>query len=105
MKDIDLAAIHPELPSAFKSAIVPAAGEGDARSQCALAYFYGREVGEDSDYDAAFKWAKRAAEQGNAEGCYLVGYMYSERLSVPKNEKEAVKWLEPCCRAVTCSGS
>ena len=40
------------------------------------------------------KWARLAAEQGDSEGCYLVGIHYFHGLDVTRDVEEAVKWLE-----------
>ena len=38
------------------------------------------------------KWYRKAAEQGDADAQYNLGYSYSNGEGVEKDEEEAVKW-------------
>ena len=38
------------------------------------------------------KWYRLAAEQGDADAQYNLGWMYDEGQGVPQDNKEAVKW-------------
>ena len=48
---------------------------------------------EQGDYDTAFKEFKTLAEQGNADGQYKLGVMYSNGDGVPHDAKKAEKWI------------
>ena len=41
----------------------------------------------------AFKWYRKAAEQGFAQAQYSLGKCYQEGFGTQKNEAEAEKWL------------
>lgn len=51
-------------------------------------HFYAEEK-----YGVALKWARKAAEQGNARAEYLIGNCYASGKGVAENIKEAVKWF------------
>ena len=46
------------------------------------------------NYDEAFKWLKKSAEQGNITAQYNIGIMYNVGKGTKKNKAEAVKWLK-----------
>ena len=46
------------------------------------------------NYDEAFKWLKKSAEQGNITAQYNIGIMYNVGKGTQKNKAEAVKWLK-----------
>ena len=48
---------------------------------------------EQGDYATAFKEFKTLAEQGNADGQYKLGMMYSNGDGVPHDAKKAEKWI------------
>jgi len=48
---------------------------------------------EQGDYDTAFKEFKTLAEQGNADGQYKLGVMYSNGDGVLHDAKKAEKWI------------
>jgi uncharacterized protein len=49
---------------------------------------YGR-----ADYAEALRWARVAAEQGNADAQYNLGLMYANGQGVQENHAEAVRWF------------
>ncbi len=53
-------------------------------------YYYGHGV--EQNYETAFKWYKRSAENGNADSQNKLGYMYSKGEGTEQNFTEAVKW-------------
>jgi TPR repeat protein len=44
------------------------------------------------DYQQALKWFRKAAEQGNGEAEFNIGYMYQEGLGVPASVDQAAEW-------------
>ena len=55
-------------------------------------YYYGRN-GKTKDYAEAVKWYRKAAEQGNADAQYSLGYCYYKGRGVAKDCAEAVRWI------------
>ena len=53
-------------------------------------YEHGHGVSE-SDAEA-FKWYRKAAEQGYADAQYNLGNMYDKGRGVPEDKAEALKW-------------
>jgi TPR repeat protein len=45
-------------------------------------------------YTEAIKWLKKAAEQGDAEAQYNLGFCYGNGEGVEKSFTEAVKWYK-----------
>lgn len=52
-------------------------------------YYYGRGVPQ--NYDEAFKWFLKAAEEGDSNAQVLVGYMYQEGQGVKQDYNKALK--------------
>jgi len=48
--------------------------------------------GVTQDYSEAVKWYRKAAEQGNSTGQFLLGGMYTQGKGVSQDYSEAVKW-------------
>ena len=48
---------------------------------------------ERGDYDAALRGYRRAAEHGNAEAQFSLGFMYYRGEGVPEDDTEAARWL------------
>ena len=42
----------------------------------------------------AFKWIEKAAEQGNADGQSMLGWLYYRGEGVEQNSREAFKWYK-----------
>lgn len=61
---------------------------GDANSQL-KAGLLSKKAGLHSD---AFKWLKKAADQGSARACYELATLYVEGLGVPKEPAEVFRW-------------
>lgn len=80
---------HAEFVELLKSAV-----NGDSTSQLKLGDFFGcgNEFTQTENSTEAFKWYKKAAEQGNAEAKNFVGLYYFDGWGVEKNIVEAFKW-------------
>ena len=46
----------------------------------------------DRDFAAALKFFRQAADQGDANGLFMLGVMYATGQGIPQNYAEAVKW-------------
>ena len=82
--------------SAYIKAEKIKADQGDVDAQLYLGeLYYGQYyegVRTEKDYAEAAKWYRKAAEQGNAQAQYQLGYMYDYGKGVPKDKEEVVKW-------------
>lgn len=67
------------------------ASHGIADAQSQLAHLYSRGISTDQDYNEAFKWGKRSAEQGNARGLAQVGIAYEYGRGVQEDPMLAMK--------------
>jgi S1-C subfamily serine protease len=56
-------------------------------------YAVGLLFSQDQDYQEAFKWFTKAAEQGHAGAQLILGVMYYNGKGVPQDYKEAVRWF------------
>ena len=50
--------------------------------------------GVEQDYEQAFAWYSKSAEQGDSEAQVNVGYMYENGLGTKKNMKEAFNYAQ-----------
>ncbi|SFE87978.1 double zinc ribbon domain-containing protein [Succiniclasticum ruminis] len=55
---------------------------------------YAQRLEEKGNLESAFQWYRKAAEQGDIEAQYHVGYMYDYGVGIGKNHKEAVVWYK-----------
>ena len=70
-----------------------AAELGNAEAQCQVGFRYvASNRGVAKDYYEAFKWYKKSADQGYAEGIYRVGVAYETGLGVQQDYKMAEKY-------------
>ncbi len=72
-----------------------AAEMGCAEAQDYLGYWY--EEGENGlpvDYQEAYRWYQKAAEQGDSYAQYDIGWLFDNGLGVKENKREAVKWFK-----------
>ena len=53
---------------------------------------YAGGIGVPENNAEAFKWFRKAAEQGHAKAQYNLGLMYDKGQGVPQDYAEAVKW-------------
>jgi hypothetical protein len=67
------------------------AAKGDPRAQTALGLRFAGHKTPESDA-AAFKWFKRAADQGDAEAQILLSGLYATGRGTPKDYVAAYKW-------------
>ena len=65
----------------------------DAEEQYHLGWRYENGRGVTQDYDQAFQWYTKAAEQGSPDAQYNLGWMYSRGRGVTRDHKQAVKWF------------
>lgn len=80
-----------EIVAAYKKA----AEMGCAESQNYLGYWY--EEGKNGlpvDYQEAYRWYQKAAEQGDSYAQYDIGWLFDNGLGVKENKREAVKWFK-----------
>jgi hypothetical protein len=74
------------------SSLINLAEGGSVQDQLSLGGIYslGKDVsGVTRDYAEAFKWFRKAAEQGNAKAQYFLGRMYYYGEGIPKDYAEA----------------
>ena len=55
-------------------------------------YYYG-ENGKQKDYVKAVEWYRKAAEQGNSDAQFNLGFCYAKGNGVKKDYEQAVKWF------------
>ena len=73
---------------AFEEAKIKA-NKGDAAAQCWVGSVYRHS----ENHNEAIKWYRKAADQGNASGQFILGLMYANGEGVPeKNIEKAIKW-------------
>ena len=63
---------------------------GNNEAQFSLGMFYL----EQEQYTDAFRYLKKAADQGLDEAQYLVACMYANGQGVEQNHEEAMAWME-----------
>lgn len=63
-------------------------------AQVRIGYMYEAGQGVNQDYAEAFRWYRRAAEQGEAIGQNNLGNMYSDGKGVTKDYAESAKWFK-----------
>lgn len=88
----DLVKIYEEAEENFRKA-----ESGDAAAQAEIAKLFTKLGGSleqfstDSDYDEAFKWAKKSADQGNPEGLYCLALCYEHGRGTDYNNEKAIE--------------
>jgi len=72
-----------------------AAKRGDAEAQFVVGGMYFKGQGTDPDRLKAFKWLRKAEQQGKTspESLAIIGSMYLQGIGVPQNYMEAKKYL------------
>ncbi|MBM4019739.1 MAG: DUF4038 domain-containing protein, partial [Planctomycetes bacterium] len=68
--------------------------EGDIAAQLSLAYRYRDGKGVGRDYAEAMRWARLAADRGNAEAMDFVGWMFFEGLGVKRSPAIAAGYFK-----------
>lgn len=90
--------------------LVQAAEQGDSEAQLMLGSLLCKKAeGEErtgyaeqlKGYIEAAQWFRRAAEQGNADACFELGFSYNYGEGVDQDYEEAVKWYK---KAIDISG-
>jgi len=74
--------------------LIESAERGDQQVQLQLGTHYRDGKVVPQDYQAALKWYRRAADQGNAEGLDIVGFMYLMGWGVPANFDIAIGYFK-----------
>jgi len=75
-------------------AVISLAEAGDVEAQMALAQRYRFGAGVPLDSDKAVEWFQKAAEQGDVQGQFSVGYMYATGESgFEKDPEKAAEWF------------
>jgi len=77
-----------------------AAEQGDAEAQYRLADCYAKAKGVERDYEKAFDWNMKSAEQGYPLARLCVGFYYEGGIGVRRNAAEAEKWIKESFDAV-----
>ena len=78
----------------------PAAEQGDAEAQYRLADCYAKAKGVERDYEKAFGWMKKAAEQGYPLAQMCIGFYYEAGIGVQEDPVEGEKWVNQSFDAV-----
>ena len=68
-----------------------AAYAGDADAQLSLAYMYLRGEGVEQDYEKAFKWTEKSANQGVAQAQNELGRAYEQ---MKQDYNKAIEWYQ-----------
>ena len=63
---------------------------GDSQHQCE----YAKKCENDENFEEAFKWYQKSAEQGLARGQNNLGYMYEHGQGVVQDYIKAVEWYQ-----------
>jgi TPR repeat protein len=54
----------------------------------------GKGQGMPQDDKASVNWYRKAAEQGDGDAQFILGYMYAQGRGVPRNDAEALRWYK-----------
>jgi hypothetical protein len=81
---------------------LPLARRGNAAAQYYLGRMHHEGRGLPEDNRRAFEWARKAAEQGDAEA--LLGVLYAQGQGVPKDDAEAALWFHNAAHRGNASG-
>lgn len=72
-------------------------GDKAAMYQLGLQYLRGTD-GIAQDTNEGLKWITGAANKGEENAQFMLGYLYYSGTEIPKNESEALKWFLKCVR-------
>lgn len=77
------------------SSLLSKANKGDSKSQAKIGewWLYGKDRGR-RDYQEAYKWYHKSAEQGDKDGLYGMGILCMNGLGVEKNFQKAEEYLQ-----------
>jgi len=76
-----------------------------AEAQVADALKSGKAALYRHDYVEAMRWLRKAADQGNADAQYDIGWIYEHGRGVAQDDAEAVRWYRKAARPGKCRGS
>ena len=91
-------AASPEQPNSVSTdqnslqILIDKANNGDPNDQYNLGKVFADGNVVPQDFNEAFMWFEKAAEQGNAKAQYNLGRMYRKGKGVPQDYNEAIKW-------------
>lgn len=91
---VSLGNIYYEIRNDFNTAFhyySDAAYAGDAEAQLSLGYMYLRGEGVEQDYERAFIWTKKSAEQGLAQAQNELGRAYEQ---MKHDNNKAIEWYK-----------
>jgi len=80
--------------TASQNPVMPAAEQGDAKSQAKLGAMYLLGSGIEKDEQKAAEWFLKAAKQGHVEAQAIMAAMYDSGLGVANDVKAATLWYE-----------
>ena len=66
-------------------------GDAWAQGMLAMRYFHGRGV--EQNYEKFAEWISKAAEQGEPQSQYILGWCFKDGISVLKDSEESKKWF------------
>lgn len=80
--------------SQLQPEVIAAAENGDVKAQLRLAesYMLGSQGGQ-QDYQQAYVWLAKAADQGDSGAQYYLGRLSEQGLGVPRDYKQAIAWF------------
>jgi TPR repeat protein len=82
-----------DLNNSSPEEVIQIANNGDAEAQFNLGLMYEMGLGIEEDFELAFEWYFKSAEQGYAKSQYNVGVFLAIGKGVEKNVELAKKWI------------
>ena len=76
----------------FSNDLLSEAKNGDVLAQYNLGWMYDNGEGVVQNYEKAFEWYSKAANQGNAQAQYNLGSLYQNGQGIGKDDKKALEW-------------
>ncbi|HHH49344.1 MAG TPA: sel1 repeat family protein [Gammaproteobacteria bacterium] len=81
------------LPGCTSAPVGPAARTASPQEVSAAMFERAKLLYLSKDYAGAADLMRVLARRGHLEAQYVLGYMYYYGLGVPRNEKEAIRWI------------
>lgn len=72
--------------------------QGAACGQCNLGIIYKDGIGVIKDYNKAFEWFEKAANQNDGEAQHYLGLLYLLGYGTEKDVHKGKVWLEKLCK-------
>src|SRR3990167_14959 len=69
-----------------------------SQKQITQAYFQGQTLFQQQKFSQAYPLLMMSAKQGNANAIYAVGYMMYNGLGVPRDQVQALLWLQKAAK-------